>query len=110
MIRAKGDTVPRRVSAEYAAGLVKDGDWVDYGINTAQPDRFDRALAARKDQLRDVRIRRCARAPAWRGGFLAVTILTRTKKKWRARLGSNQRPLASEASTLSTELRAREAL
>ncbi len=72
MIRAKGDTVPRRVSAEYAAGLVKDGDWVDYGINTAQPDRFDRALAARKDQLRDVRIRRCARAPAWRGGFLAV--------------------------------------
>ena len=25
---------------------------------------------------------------------------------WRARLGSNQRPLASEASTLSTELRA----
>jgi hypothetical protein len=26
---------------------------------------------------------------------------------WRARLGSNQRPLASEANTLSTELRAR---
>jgi len=59
VIRAKGDSVPRQVSAEYAAGLVKDGDWVDYGINTAQPDRFDRALAARKDQLRDVRIRSC---------------------------------------------------
>ena len=27
---------------------------------------------------------------------------------WRARLGSNQRPLASEASTLSTELRAQQ--
>src|SRR5690606_22672694 len=29
------------------------------------------------------------------------------REEWRARLGSNQRPLASEASTLSTELRAR---
>ena len=38
------------------------------------------------------------------GGLPAVE----GRKEWRARLGSNQRPLASEASTLSTELRARE--
>src|SRR5690606_1933836 len=33
--------------------------------------------------------------------------LDQNPEEWRARLGSNQRPLASEASTLSTELRAR---
>src|SRR5690606_7034793 len=33
--------------------------------------------------------------------------LNQDPEQWRARLGSNQRPLASEASTLSAELRAR---
>ena len=49
----------RRISATEAAGLVKSGDWVDYGAVLAQPDAFDRALAARKTELRDVKIRSC---------------------------------------------------
>jgi acyl-CoA hydrolase len=48
-----------RVSAADAANLVKSGDWVDYGALLAQPDVFDRALAARKLELRDVKIRAC---------------------------------------------------
>jgi len=49
----------KRISAQDAAALVKSGDWVDYGINTAQPDLFDQALAARKSELRGVKIRSC---------------------------------------------------
>jgi acyl-CoA hydrolase len=44
---------------EAAAALVRSGDWVDYGFGLGQPDLFDRALAARRDQLRGVRIRGC---------------------------------------------------
>jgi acyl-CoA hydrolase len=51
--------VARRISAAEAAGLVKSGDWVDYGAVLSQPDVFDRALAARKTELRDVKIRAC---------------------------------------------------
>jgi acyl-CoA hydrolase len=49
----------RRVTAAEAAGLVKSGDWVDYGAALGQPDAFDRALAARKEELRDVKVRSC---------------------------------------------------
>ena len=45
------------ISAEGAAALVRSGDWVDYGFGVGQPDRFDQALAARRDQLHDVKIR-----------------------------------------------------
>jgi butyryl-CoA:acetate CoA-transferase len=45
------------ISPEGAAALVRSGDWVDYGFGLGQPDRFDRALAARRDQLRGVTIR-----------------------------------------------------
>ncbi len=48
-----------RITAAEAAGFVKSGDWVDYGAVLAQPDVFDRALAARKSDLRDVKIRAC---------------------------------------------------
>ncbi|MBI4516076.1 MAG: 4-hydroxybutyrate CoA-transferase [Deltaproteobacteria bacterium] len=47
------------ISAEAAAALVKSGDWLDYGFGLGQPDRFDRALAARTDELRGVKIRSC---------------------------------------------------
>ncbi len=50
---------PPRISAEDAAALVRSGDWVDYAANTAQPDLFDRALAARVGELRGVKIRSC---------------------------------------------------
>ncbi len=52
----------RRITAAEAAGLVKSGDWVEYGAVLAQPDVFDRALAARKAELRDVKIRSCISA------------------------------------------------
>ena len=48
-----------KVSAEEAAGLVESGMWVDYGFGMGQPDAFDRALAARKDDLWAVKIRSC---------------------------------------------------
>jgi len=48
---------PPSITADAAAGLVKSGDWVDYGLGAAQPDVFDRALASRVAELRDVKIR-----------------------------------------------------
>jgi acyl-CoA hydrolase len=45
------------VSAEHAASLVTSGDWVDFGFGHAQPDVFDRALAARAPELERVKIR-----------------------------------------------------
>jgi acyl-CoA hydrolase len=49
----------RRITAADAAALVKSGDWVDYGAVLAQPDLFDRALADRKAELREVKVRGC---------------------------------------------------
>jgi acyl-CoA hydrolase len=51
--------MPETISAEQAASLVKSGMWLDYGAALCQPDRFDRALAARKDELTNVKIRSC---------------------------------------------------
>jgi len=48
---------PPVVSAEQAAALVNSGDWVDYGLNGAQPVVFDRALAARAGDVTGVKIR-----------------------------------------------------
>jgi len=47
----------RHATAAEAARLVKSGDWVDYGFGIGQPDVFDKALAARRDELEGVRIR-----------------------------------------------------
>ena len=47
----------RSITAEAAAGLVRDGMWLDYGAVLASPDCFDRALAERAADLRDVKIR-----------------------------------------------------
>ena len=47
------NTSPRRISAADAAGLVKSGDWVEYGTTLCQPDVFDQALAERKAELRE---------------------------------------------------------
>jgi acyl-CoA hydrolase len=49
----------KRLSAEAAAALVRSGSWLDYGFGLGQPDRFDAALAARKSELKGVRIRAC---------------------------------------------------
>ena len=45
------------VSAEQAVQVVKSGDWVDYNFALAQPISLDRALAKRKDELWDVKVR-----------------------------------------------------
>ena len=49
----------RHISAEEAAALVRSGDWLDYGAVLSQPDAFDKALAERVGDLRDVNIRGC---------------------------------------------------
>src|ERR1700730_11376114 len=47
------------ITAEQAAGLVRSSTWLDYGAVLCQPDVFDQALAARKDELTNVKIRSC---------------------------------------------------
>ena len=42
---------------EQAVKVVESGAWVDYGWCTNHPVALDRALAARKDELRDVKVR-----------------------------------------------------
>jgi len=59
MIINPGNKEPRTVTAAEAARVVRSGDWVDYGSTLVQPDLFDTALAARKDQLQNVKIRSC---------------------------------------------------
>ena len=49
----------QKISCEEAAGLVKSGMWIDYGVALSQPDVFDKALAARKGELENVKIRSC---------------------------------------------------
>jgi len=44
-------------TAQEAVKLVKSGDWVDYGWCVNHPVALDKALAARKDELRDVKVR-----------------------------------------------------
>lgn len=42
---------------EQAVQVVKSGDWVDYGSNVCFPSLLDAALAERRDELTDVKIR-----------------------------------------------------
>ncbi|MBQ2095282.1 MAG: butyryl-CoA:acetate CoA-transferase, partial [Firmicutes bacterium] len=44
-------------TAEEAVKVVKSGDWVDYGTNIGFPKLLDAALAKRRDELTDVKIR-----------------------------------------------------
>lgn len=47
----------KMLTADQAAAMVNSGDTLDLGFAICQPDLFDRALAGRKDHLKDVRIR-----------------------------------------------------
>jgi butyryl-CoA:acetate CoA-transferase len=58
-VSAAGEYGRKLIRPEGAAALVRSGDWVDYGFGLGQPDLFDRALAARRDELHEVRIRGC---------------------------------------------------
>lgn len=44
-------------TSEAAVKSIKSGDWVDYGWTTATPVVLDKALAARADELTDVKVR-----------------------------------------------------
>ena len=44
-------------SPEEAVSVVKSGNWVDYTSSLGKPVLLDRALAARKEELTDVKIR-----------------------------------------------------
>ena len=44
-------------TADEAAALVKSGDWVEYGAGVAFPKYCDEALARRRDELTDVKLR-----------------------------------------------------
>lgn len=53
-----GELYQRKLtSAITAAGLVKSGDWIDYGVGASHPVAFDQALAARAQDLREVKVR-----------------------------------------------------
>lgn len=45
------------ITAENAAKLVKSGDWIDYGWCTGTAFEFDKELAKRVNELKDVKIR-----------------------------------------------------
>ena len=47
MLAINQNDMPKTISAEEAAGLVRSGMWLDYGGTLSQPDVFDKALAAR---------------------------------------------------------------
>ena len=55
----KASAPARTISSEEAACFVRSDMWLDYGVGLSQPDVFDKALAARKDSLRNVKIRSC---------------------------------------------------
>ena len=50
------------VTPEGAAGIVKNGDWVEYGSFLGMVRACDKALAKRKGELRDVKVRSCVTA------------------------------------------------
>jgi len=58
-VRPGGPRQAREVTPAEAAAQVRSGMWLDWGFGLVQPDRFDAALAARKDDLRSVKIRSC---------------------------------------------------
>lgn len=45
------------VTADEAAGIVRSGDWVDFGWCVCTPIAMDHALAKRTDELKDVKLR-----------------------------------------------------
>ena len=42
---------------DQAVQVVKDGDWVDYGMSCAYPMALDKALARRHGDLKDIKVR-----------------------------------------------------
>ena len=53
-------------TAQEAVKVVKTGDWIDYGWCTGHPIELDKALAARMDELEDLKIRGGRRFLKWK--------------------------------------------
>ncbi len=51
------DYAQKLVTAEEAAKVIKSGDWVDYGWTSGTPVALDHAIAARYEELEDVKFR-----------------------------------------------------
>ncbi len=49
----------KTITAQRAASMVKSDSWLEYGFGAGQPDLFDKSLAARIAELRNLRIRGC---------------------------------------------------
>ncbi len=64
------------VTPEEAVKVVKSGDWVDYGSFSGSAVVLDKALAARKDELWDVKIRNITRST----GFPEVVAVDPTRE------------------------------
>jgi len=52
----KEEYARKLVSPEEAVKIVKSGDWIDYGFGHTKPIALDAALAARKDELKEINI------------------------------------------------------
>lgn len=59
MIRRTTGAPAKTITAAEAAALVKSGMWLDLGGVNSQSETFDKALAARRDELVDVKVRSC---------------------------------------------------
>lgn len=53
----KSEYEKKLITADKAAAMVKDGDWIDIGWCALTPKAFDEALAKRVDELHDVNVR-----------------------------------------------------
>ena len=51
------------VTAEEAVKKVKSGDWIDWAMFNGKPVELDKALAARKDELKDIKIMAAVTVP-----------------------------------------------
>ncbi len=47
----------KKRTPEEAVAVIKSGDWIDYSVSLGFPYLLDKALAKRKDELKDVKIR-----------------------------------------------------
>lgn len=76
--------IPKKlITAEEAAKIVKSGDWIDYSQCCSFPTDLDKALAARKDELTDVKVRNAISALP-----IAVVKKTRTRRLLRITSGT----------------------
>lgn len=64
-------------TAEVAVGIVKSGDWVDYGHFACSPTYLDPVLAKRADELSDVKVRGVTYP-----GLAAVAVVDPTREKF----------------------------